>query len=482
MRRGLEVRAMGGFARSIPGRAVAPAALTLLAALTCFPSPSHALRICDDCAASADTAGSPGKTSTSHWLVSLAIAPPVGFVGADSLLRCAIPVPGGWQIEIVDPVSAAGGSSMELDSALEPMISYHDAQGMLYWAQRLGTGWVREPVDPVGRVLGATSIARGPAGVGIAYVDVTTGLLKYAQRNAGGAWSIEAVADAGASEAYPSLIVDGPLRAISYYDASRGDLRLALGQGGSWSSSLIDSAGDVGGYTSLVGRPSSGVLGVAYYDFTNADLRYAHGAPGAWMIETVDGAADSVGRFCSAVAFAANPEDQVGIGYYDGTHGDLKYALKRGPVWATTVLDTTGDTGGSVSCGGTPAPDDTIGIVYVDRGAGDLHYQWRANALAAVPVPGPTPTALRVEWHGGTDGAGGRIRFTVPVSGNVRVSLYDPQGRLMAVPLQEELLAGSIEARWDGRDERGDRVRAGVFFVRVETMGGAGTATAVVLR
>jgi hypothetical protein len=60
--------------------------------------------------------------------------------------------------------------------------------------------------------------------------------------------------------------------------------------------------------------------------------------------------------------------------------------------------------------------------------------------------------------------------------------MYDAQGRLMAVPLRQDLPAGPTEARWDGRDARGERVRAGVFFVRVETRGGAGSTSAVVLR
>src|SRR5439155_27104099 len=137
-----------------------------------------------------------------------------------------------------------------------------------------------------------------------------------------------------------------------YYDGANGDLRLGTRQlPGQWDTSPVDVAGDVGGYTSLVGGPSHGGYGIAYYDFTNADLKYAvSAAGGSWSIETVDGAgAASVGRFCSAVAFSGSPYDDIGIGYYDRTHRDLKYALKRGGPWVTTPEDTAGDTGGSVA-------------------------------------------------------------------------------------------------------------------------------------
>jgi hypothetical protein len=263
---------------------------------------------------------------------------------------------------------------------------------------------------------------------------------------------------------------------------TQGDLRLALSQNGSpWSTSLVDGAGDVGGYSSLVGRPSLGEFGIAFYDFTNADLLYARSVPGGWAIEPVDGAIDSVGRFCSAVAFAGGPDDQVSICYYDQTHRDLKYAVRHG-VWTTMALDTEGDQGGSVSCGGTPLPSDTLGVAYLDRASGDLKYLWGAHAVTAVPAPPTVAGRVRVEWVRSPDGQWGRIRFRVPHEGKVRVALYDAQGRLMAVPLRAELPTGPTEARWDGRDERGARARAGVFFVRVETAGGVGTATAVLLR
>jgi hypothetical protein len=134
------------------------------------------------------------------------------------------------------------------------MIAYHDMNGMLLFAHPVGNGWAYEPVDPTSVVTGSTAIARTPGGAGIAYVDVASGVLKYAEQNAGGMWIVQQVAVASNAEAYPSLLVDGPLRAISYYDAIQGDLRLAQSVNAApWGSELVDGIGNVGGYSSLIG-------------------------------------------------------------------------------------------------------------------------------------------------------------------------------------------------------------------------------------
>ena len=461
--------------------AMATAALVALAAA---PRTSHALKVCDVCVdAGNDTTFTPGRSGMGTDIAERAAFPAIGFVGADSVLRCARTATGSWQIQVVQPGVKAGGCSLALDLAREPMIAYHDMNGMLMFAHPVGNGWAYEPVDPTSFVTGSTAIARTPGGAGIAYVDVGTGLLKYAEQNAGGMWIVQQVAAAGNAEAYPSLLVDGPLRAISYYDATQGDLRLAQSvNAATWSSELVDGAGNVGGYSSLVGGSGPG-FGIAYYDFTNSDLRWARSlAGGGWATQTLDGAADRVGRFASAVALGGSPDDHVGIAYYDQTHGALKYALELGGTWNTMVVDAASDAGGAgVRGGGTPVPGDTAGIAYVDRTNGDLEYLRIVNGVASVPVPVAGRAELRVEWLRGTSG-GGRVRFSVPAAGPVRVSLCDAQGRLTAVPLRGVLPQGPAEVRWDGRDDRGARVGAGAYFVRVETVRMTGSALAIVLR
>ncbi len=65
-----------------------------------------------------------------------------------------------------------------------------------------------------------------------------------------------------------------------------------------------------------------------------------------------------------------------------------------------------------------------------------------------------------------------RLDFTLPEAGRVSVRLFDASGRLVRELLEGDLPAGAASLRWDGRDDRGDLLPAGVYFSRVELAGG----------
>jgi hypothetical protein len=227
------------------------------------------------------------------------------------------------------------------------------------------------PVDPVSIVTGSTAIARTPGGAGIAYVDVASGLLKYAEQNAGGMWIVQPVTVAGgrglpvAARRWP-VARDQLLRRHAGRSAAGAEPeQLVVGFGaGRW----VRERRRV----FVADRWQRSGVRDRVYDFANADLRYARSVGAGWMVQTIDGATDRVGRFASAVALAGNPDDHVGIAYYDQTHGDLKYALELGGVWNTMTVDGAGDAGGASVRWRHPVPADTAGIAYADRTNGDL--------------------------------------------------------------------------------------------------------------
>ncbi len=51
------------------------------------------------------------------------------------------------------------------------------------------------------------------------------------------------------------------------------------------------------------------------------------------------------------------------------------------------------------------------------------------------------------------------------------LAVYDASGRRVRTLAAGEWPAGEQSVRWDGRDESGDRVGAGLYFVRLQAGG-----------
>lgn len=59
------------------------------------------------------------------------------------------------------------------------------------------------------------------------------------------------------------------------------------------------------------------------------------------------------------------------------------------------------------------------------------------------------------------------IEFGISSTSDVALMLYDVAGRQVRTLVRERLTAGSYQRPWDGRDERGDVVAAGIYVVRL---------------
>jgi hypothetical protein len=84
-----------------------------------------------------------------------------------------------------------------------------------------------------------------------------------------------------------------------------------------------------------------------------------------------------------------------------------------------------------------------------------------AVALAA-PAPNPFTAATR-------------IAFTLAREGPAVLRVFDVRGRAVRTLARGTLAAGPHAIAWDGRDARGARVSAGIYFVRLESGGASGT-------
>lgn len=82
-----------------------------------------------------------------------------------------------------------------------------------------------------------------------------------------------------------------------------------------------------------------------------------------------------------------------------------------------------------------------------------------ATRLALAP-PQPNPSSGKV-----------RLGFTLSRPGPVRLALYSASGARVRLLADSEFGAGVHEAGWDGRDDGGHRVAAGLYYARLEAEG-----------
>ncbi|WKZ83494.1 MAG: cell wall-binding repeat-containing protein [Acidimicrobiia bacterium] len=205
-----------------------------------------------------------------------------------------------------------------------------------------GVGESIVSVDLGGYVGEYTSLVLDASGFPvIAYYDSSNENLKLVHCNdvncAGGDETPQTVDTAGASGYFISLVLDASgFPVISYHDLDAATLKVAhcndanCAPGGE-SIQTVDSSSAVGWYTSLA-LDRSGYPVISYYDISNTALKVAHCndancAPGGESIETVDSAGD-VGAFSSLVLDAAgNPM----VAYYYSSGSDLRLVSCNDP-------------------------------------------------------------------------------------------------------------------------------------------------------
>jgi hypothetical protein len=357
-----------------------------------------------------------------------------------------------WSTVAADSEGAMGWfTSVAVDGSGDPMIAYQDwTDGELRFAicdrsastngncNRAGD-WRTETLDAVGNVGYWTSITADASGDPmISYLDAAIGL-KFAICNRSSStngncdqasdWRNLIVDSAGKVGEYTSIAVDGngdPM--ISYRDATNADLKFATcdrfastngncDQASDWKKLIVDSAGDVGEYTSIA-VDGDGDPMISYRGGTNADLKFATCNRSAstngscdqtsdWREVTVDSAGD-VG-WSTSVAVDGNGDPM--ISYHEDTGWDLKFAMcdlsesangncDRTGDWSTETVDSEGDVGRYNSIA-VDATGNAI-IAYNDDMNWDLRFaiaspssQAATSTSTPTPIPTATPAAAR---------------------------------------------------------------------------------------
>lgn len=156
-----------------------------------------------------------------------------------------------------------------------------------------------------------------------------------------------------------------------YYDSLAKTMRYSTrSTAGVWSKlQFVDNELEYQGYYLSMAVDQYGRPSVAYFDGTHGDLKYARFDGIRWARETID-IKNSTGLYPS-LALDANQSPV--ISYYRKTTGDLRVARKDAQgIWRIESVDTEGDVGRDTSI--DVDSSGRIGVAYADSGTGFLKF------------------------------------------------------------------------------------------------------------
>ncbi len=402
--------------------------------------------------------------------------------GSQNLRYAVNPSPrgaGAWSRITVDGSAYTGAyASIALTWNDIPHIAYYEAyyQDLRHaWYDSTLGGWRHETVDQSGIVGQFSSIAVSGSTVYIAYFDASRPGLKVATKEPGNPWTFEYADTDGAVGLYASLNVDLGLQ-VAYYDLNNRDLKVAVKENGGWTVTRVDSLGDVGRSASIT--VNAFTTFVAYYDLTHGALKVAtRPEPGdPWSTVTVD----DDGNAGEGASVFSDRRGRPHVAYYERSQGDFRYAGRYQGTWITNTVASAGDVGRF--CSARIDADDLPNLLYYSFTDQDLHYAYGVGDPTGVEdsLPPPGPRVTLQARPNPTRGAS-TLWLETGGAGPAEVVLFDLQGRALRTLYRGRLEAGPHSLAWDGRDDSGRTLPAGIYYVSARTASGRASARIVLL-
>jgi hypothetical protein len=97
---------------------------------------------------------------------------------------------------------------------------------------------------------------------------------------------------------------------------------------------------------------------------------------------------------------------------------------------------------------------------------GDYVAEYKRNTLVAAEQRVPEEFALSQNYPNPFNPST-QIRYSIPIDGNVTLTVFDLLGREVCVLRNGSQLAGNYALTWDGRNARGESVPSGVYFYKL---------------
>lgn len=340
---------------------------------------------------------------------------------------------GSWVIETVESVGwLAEYVSLKFDKAGAPAIAYTTSPGpgsqaAVRLARRTGpNSWNKETVATIGDVTGPDLAFDSASLPALSFVDFTSGSVKYAKKNASGAWIVESVAGTSSLPAnwYTSLAFSGGSTPCIAYFLETGGMYLNLAYSSKsmlgWSRESVKSLpSGVLQFCSLAvddtGRPS-----IAFFNSLAQTLGYARRLSSGWVTETVDDGYMAGYRPSMTLDAEGRPE----IAYVDTFFSAVKHAMVIPSGLDAVKAQPDGSLVSFVGAVASTAAGEMAGKVYVqaaDRSSGIQLY------LGAQSPPAVSRGAIvKVEGQTGTRNGERCVlspEITITASGDAPVPL-----------------------------------------------------------
>ena len=215
-------------------------------------------------------------------------------------------------------------------------------------------------------------------------------------------------------------------------------------------------------------------LHVCYYAYPSRDLVHAvRNAEDSWTTTPIETDGD-VGVYPS---LAIDALGRLNASYYDATRGDLRFARSSddGATWTRVTVHSVGNVG---TWSSLAVDGETVHISYnapVTENASRLHYARLTGPLTAVDnTPRVRRAAVRAVPNPFNPST--RIEYVVPVRGRVQVTVFDAAGRVVEKLVDEDRAPGEYRVQYRAR------TATGVYFVRVDVGGHSATTKIVLLK
>jgi len=332
--------------------------------------------------------------------------------------------------------------------------------------------------------------AISPDGTRIAFESNRTGVYQIYVMDADGA-NEQRVTYSGVWEQFPHWSPDGTklvfARVVQYPSVSRVCVvnvdgtdghQLSGGTDNDWAPDWSPDGTKIAFFCYVSGRAGIWVMnpdgsGRQQIAGSNRDQTAPHWSPGGTRL--VYSATDS--DWTPACIHVVNADGTEDVALTDSTYDNYN------PAWSpdgSRIVFQSNRTGiqqiYSMNADGT----DLQRLTSSPYASGDWSPHWGLDpgvvAVGDPPAPGLTLGVTNPVRVSAT------IRFTMPRPGAASLQIVDSAGRLVRILLQQRLAAGAHFATWDGRDDAGRPVPAGVYHCRLASGGATRSAKLVLVR